>query len=88
MRVQEAVDTCIGGGGGRAFGVVWGCISISESESPSSPHDACGTFKSAAYCPIWAGQTSVGDHLSGFELSGSEGPPEVGVLPDIFWPET
>jgi len=29
----------------------------------------------------------VGDQVSGFELSGSEGPPEVGVLSDIFWQE-
>jgi len=83
VRVREAVGTCIGGGGGRAFGVVWGWASILESESLSGPHDACGTFESAAHCPIWAGRTGVGDHFSGFELSGSEGPPKVGVLPDI-----
>ena len=88
VRVREAVSTCIGGGGGRAFGVVWRCASISESESPLSPHDACGTFESAAHCPIWAGRTGVCDHVSGFELSRSEGPHEVGVLADIFWQET
>ena len=26
----------------------------------------------------------MGDHVNGFELSGSEGPPAVGWLPDIF----
>jgi len=26
----------------------------------------------------------VGDHVNGFEFSGPEGPPKVGVLPDIF----
>ena len=83
----EAVGTCIGGGGGQALAVVWSCISISESEAPSSPHGACRMFESAAHCPIWAGRTDVDDHVSGFELSGSERPPEVGVLPAIFWRE-
>ena len=87
VRVREAVGTCIGGGGGRPLGVVWGSASISESESPAGPQGARGTFGSASHCPIWAGRTGVGDHISGFELSGSEGPPEVGVLPDIFWRE-
>jgi len=86
-RVWERVWGCIGGGRGRALGVVWGSASILESESPSSPQGACGTFESASHCPIWAGRTGVGDHVSGFELSGSEGPPEVSVLPDISWRE-
>ena len=88
VRVREAVWTCIGGGGEQAFGVVWGSVSISESESPSSPQGARETFESASYCPIWAGRTGVGDHVSDFELSGSEGPPELGVLPDISWGES
>ena len=67
--------------------MVWGSVSISESESPSSPQGAFGTFESASHCPIWAGRTGVGDHVSGFELSGSEGPPGFGVLPDISWRE-
>jgi len=83
--VRKAVGTCIGGGEGRAFGVVWGSASISESESASSPQGAVLTLESAAHCPIWAGQTGVGDHIGGFELSGSEGPPKVGVLPDVSW---
>jgi len=37
MRVWERVWSCIGEGGGRALGVVWGSASISESESPLSP---------------------------------------------------
>jgi len=86
-RVRERVGTCIGGGGGRALGVVWGSASILESDSPSSPQVACGTFASAAHSPGGAGRIGVGDHVKGFELSGSEGPPEVGVLPDIFWRE-
>jgi len=88
VRVREVVWTCIGGGGERAFGVVWGSVSISESGSPSSPQNARGTFESASHCPIWAGRTGVGDHVSGFELSGSEGPPGFGVLPDISWRES
>jgi len=87
VRVQERVWGCIRGGGGRALGVVWGSASISESESPSSPQGTVLTLESAAHCPIWAERTGVGDHVSGFELLGSEGPPEVGVLPDIFWRE-
>jgi len=35
VRLREAVWTCIGGGGGRALGVVWGSASILESESLS-----------------------------------------------------
>jgi len=82
-RVREVVWTCIGGGGGRALGVVWGSASISESDSPSSPQDACGTFVSAAHSPGGAGRIGVGDHMNGFELSGSEGLPGAGWLPDI-----
>ena len=67
--------------------MVWGSASISESELPSGPQGARGTFESASHYPIWAGRTGVSDHVSGFELSGSEGPPEVGVLPDISWRE-
>ena len=85
VRVREAVGTCIDGGEGQALGVVWVSVSISDSESPSSPQDACGTFESAAYSPGGAGRIGVGDYVKGFELSGSEGPPEVGVWPDIFW---
>ena len=87
VRVREAVGTCIGGGGGRPLGVVWVSVSISDSESPSSPQDACGTFESGAHSPGGAGRISVGDHVNGFELSWSEGPPEVGVIPHIFWRE-
>jgi len=87
VRVREAVGTCIGGGGGQALGVVWGSASISESDPPSGPQDAWGTFASAAHSPGGAGRIGVGDHVNGFELSGSKGPPEVGVLPDIFWRE-
>jgi len=87
VMVREAVGTCIGGGGGRALGVVWGSASISESDSPSSHQDACGTFVSAAHSPGGAGRIGVGDHVNGFEFVGSEGPPEVGVLPDISWRE-
>ena len=85
VRVREAVGTCIGGGGGRALGVVWGSASISESDSHSSPQDDCGTFAFAAHSPGGAGWIGVGDHVNAFELSGSEGPPKVGVLPDISW---
>jgi len=87
VMVREAVGTCIGGGGGRALGVVWGSAFISESDSLSSPQDACGTFASAAHSPGGAGWIGEGDHVNGFEFSGSEGHPEVGVLPDIFWRE-
>jgi len=83
VRVREAFWTCIGGGGGRALGVVWGSASISESDSLSSPQDACGMFESAAHSPGSAGRIGVGDHVTGFELSGSEGPPAVVWLPDI-----
>ena len=82
--MREAVGTCIGRAVGRAFGVVWASASISESESPLSPQSAIWTLESAAHCLIWAGRTGVDDHISGFKLSGSEGPPKVGVLPDIF----
>jgi len=82
-RVREAVWTCIGGGGGRALGVVWGSASISESDSLSSPQDACETFESAAHSPGGAGRIGVGDHVTGFELSGSKGLPAVVWLPDI-----
>jgi len=84
VRVREAVGTCIGGGGGRALGVVWVSVSISDSESLSSPQDACGTFESEAHSPGGAGRIGVGDHVNGFELSGSERPPTVYWLPDIF----
>ena len=83
VRVREAVWTSIGGGRGQALGVVWGSASISESESPSSPQGTRGMFESASHCAIWAGQTSVGDYVTGFELWGSEGPPAVGWLYDI-----
>ena len=83
MRVREAVWTCIGGGGGRALGVMWGSASISESDSPSSPQDACVTFESAAHSPSGAGRIGVGDHLNSFELLGLEGSPAVIWLPDI-----
>jgi len=79
------VGTCIGGGGGWALGVVWGCVSISESESPSRPQDVCGTFASAAHSPGGAGRIGVGDHVKGFELMGSEELPQSCGLPDIFW---
>jgi len=85
VRVQDRVSGYIGGGRGQVLGVVWGSVSISESELPSSPQGAHGTFESASYCPIWAGLTGLGDHVSGSELSGSERLPEVGVLPDISW---
>ena len=52
VRVWEAVWTCIGGGEGRALEVVWDSVSISESELPSNPQDACGTFASAPHWPI------------------------------------
>jgi len=84
VRVRAVVSTCIGRGGGRALGVVWGSASISESHSPLSPQDACGTFESAAYSPGRDGQTGVGNQVNGFELSGSEGPPAVVWLPDIL----
>ena len=84
VRVREAVWTCIGGGGGQALGVVWGSASIWESDSPSSPQDACGTFGSAVHSPGGDGWIGVGDHVKGFELSGSEGPPAVVWLPDIL----
>ena len=84
VRVREAVGTCIGGGRGRAFGMLWDFTSISESESSSSPHNACGMFDSAAHCPIWAGRTGVGDHVSGFEPMGSGELPRSCELPDIL----
>jgi len=84
VMVLEAVGTCIGGGGGRALGVVWGSASISESDSLSSLQNACGTFASVAHSPGGAGRIGMGDHVNGFEFSRSEEPPEVGVLPDIF----
>ena len=83
LRVWEAVGTCIEGGGGWALGVVWACVSISESVSPSCLHGACGTFESAAYCPIWAGRTGVGDYVSGFELLRSGELPRSCGLPDV-----
>jgi len=84
VRVREAVGTCIGGGRGRAFVVMWGSASILKSKSSSSPQDACGILELAPYWPIWAGRAGVGDHGTGIELSGSEGPPGVGWLPDIL----
>jgi len=85
FRVREVVGTCIGGGGGRALGVLWGCASISESESPSRPQDACGTLASAAHSPGGAGRIGVGDHVKGFELMGSGELLRSCRLPDIFW---
>ena len=89
VREREAVGTCIGGGGGRALGVMWGSASISESESsfPSSPQSAGGTFLSAPHSPIWGGRTGMGDHVSGLELMGSGELPGFCGLPDIFWRE-
>jgi len=84
VRVQGSIWGCLGGGGGRrAWGVVWGSASISKSESISfsSPQSLGGTFWSAPHCPIWAGRTGVGDHVSGFELMGSgELPRSCGLL--------
>ena len=67
------------------MGVVSGSASISESKcvSFSSPHSLGGTFWSAPHCPIWAGQTGVGDHVSGLELMGSGELPRSCGLPDI-----
>jgi len=87
VRVQEAVGTCIGSGGGRAFRVVWVSVSILDSESPSSPQDACGTFESAAHSPGGAERIGVGDHVNGFELPGSEGPPRWIGCQTSFWQE-
>ena len=68
---------------------MWGSASISESESPSfsSPHTADRMFVSAPHSLIWAGQTGVGDHVSGLELMGSGELPQSCGLPDIFWRE-
>jgi len=85
FRVREVVGTCIEGGGGRALGVVWGCVSISESKSPSRPQDVCGTFASAAHSPGGAGRIGVGDHVKGFELMGSGEFLRSCGLPGIFW---
>jgi len=67
------------------LGLVWGSACISESDSPSSPQDASGTLESATHSPGEAGQIGVGEHMNGFELSGSEGPTPGVWLPDIFW---
>jgi len=87
VRVREAVGTCIEGGRGRALGVMWGSVSISESDSPSGPQDACGTFVSAAHSPVGAGRIGVGDHVESFELMGSGELPRSCGLPDIYWRE-
>jgi len=85
VRAREAVGACVGVGGGRPLGVVWGSVSISESESVSfsSPHSLSRTFWSAPYCPIWAGRNGVADHVSGFELIGSGELLRSCGLPDI-----
>ena len=44
-------------------------------------------MESAAHCPIWAGRTGVGDHVSGLELMRSGELPRSCGLPDIVWRE-
>jgi len=63
VQVREAICTCISGGVGRAFGVVWDSGFISESELPSNPQDACEKFQSALQWPIWAGWAGVDDYV-------------------------
>ena len=86
MKLREVVGTAIGGGGGRALGVVWGWASISESESFSRPPQVClhAPWSSGAHSPGGAGRIGVGDHVNGFELMGSGELPWSCGLPDIF----
>jgi len=86
VKVQDRVWGCVGGDGGRrASEVVWGSVSISESDSISfsSPQSLGRTFWSAPHWPIWAGRTGVSDHVSCLELMGSGELPQSCGLPDI-----
>jgi len=86
VRVRDRVCGCVGGGGGEwDLGVVLGLAPISESVSTSfsSPYSLGRMFWSAPQCPIWAGRTSIGDHVSGLKLMGSGELSGSCGLPDI-----